>query len=174
MSEDPRNADGDPPTHSALGSPFPVPARGGGEIRPADWPAGSGYSHGVSSEGRFIILSGQIGWNPITERLVEGGIAAQTRQALANIATLLAAGGAEPAHLVRLTWFITSREAYLRERRTIGSVYREVIGRHFPSMSVIVVSTLLEPGAEVEIEATAVVPAASAPANSTGAERRPS
>jgi enamine deaminase RidA (YjgF/YER057c/UK114 family) len=126
------------------------------------------------AEGRSLFLSGQIGWNPITERLVDGGLTAQTRQALANIATLLAAAGAEPAHVVRLTWFITSREAYLRERRAIGAAYRDVMGRHFPAMSIVVVSTLLEPGAEVEIEATAVVPAAPAPTNSTGAERRPS
>jgi enamine deaminase RidA (YjgF/YER057c/UK114 family) len=85
-------------------------------------------------------------------------MAAQTRQALANIAAVLAAAGAEPAHLVRLTWFITGREAYLRERRAIGAAYREVLGRHFPAMSVVVVATLLEPGAEVEIEATAVIP----------------
>jgi enamine deaminase RidA (YjgF/YER057c/UK114 family) len=130
------------------------------EIRPDKWPQGSGYSHGISAEGRTLFISGQIGWNPITERLVEGGIAAQTRQALANIAAVLTAGGAEPAHLVRLTWFITSREAYLRERRAIGVAYREFFGRHFPAMSVVVVSTLLEPGAEVEIEATAVVPRA--------------
>ncbi len=97
----------------------------------------------------MLFVSGQIGWNPITERLVDGGMAAQTRQALVNIVAVLVAGGAEPAHLVRLTWFITGREAYLRERRAIGAAYRDVIGRHFPAMSVVVVATLLEPGAEV-------------------------
>ena len=125
---------------------------------PDGWPRGSGYSHAVVAEGRQLFISGQIGWNPITERLVDGGIAAQARQALANIAAVLAAAGAEPAHLVRLTWFITGRETYLRERRAIGAAYRELLGRHFPAMSVVVVSTLLEPGAEVEIEATAVIP----------------
>jgi enamine deaminase RidA (YjgF/YER057c/UK114 family) len=134
------------------------PASPGSRPIPDGWPRGSGYSHAVVAEGRQIYISGQIGWNPVTERLVEGGMAAQTRQALANIATVLAAAGAEPAHLVRLTWFITGREAYLRERRAIGAAYREVFGRHFPAMSVVVVATLLEPGAEVEIEATAVIP----------------
>jgi enamine deaminase RidA (YjgF/YER057c/UK114 family) len=137
------------PTNPIPDSRFPIPD---------GWPRGSGYSHAVSAEGRTIFVSGQIGWNPVTERLVEGGMAAQTRQALMNIAAVLAAAGAEPAHLVRLTWFITGREAYLRERRAIGAAYREVFGRHFPAMSVVVVATLLEPGAEVEIEATAVIP----------------
>ena len=125
---------------------------------PDGWPRGNGYSHAVSDEGRTLFLSGQIGWNPITERVVDGGIAAQARQAFMNIVALLAAGGAEPAHLVRLTWFVTGREVYLRERRAIGAAYREIIGRHYPAMSVVVVSTLLEPGAEIEIEATAVLP----------------
>jgi enamine deaminase RidA (YjgF/YER057c/UK114 family) len=158
MSESARPANDAASSQTAPGSPFPVPGQSGTEIRPDGWPRGSGYSHAVSAEGRTIFVSGQIGWNPVTERLVDGGMAAQTRQALANIAAVLAAAGAEPAHLVRLTWFITGREAYLRERRAIGAAYREVFGRHFPAMSVVVVATLLEPGAEVEIEATAVIP----------------
>ena len=158
MSESDRPANDAVSSQTAPGSPFPVPGQSGTEIRPNGWPRGAGYSHAVSVEGRQIYISGQIGWNPITERLVDGGMAAQTRQALANIAAVLAAAGAEPAHLVRLTWFITGREAYLRERRAIGAAYREVFGRHFPAMSVVVVATLLEPGAEVEIEATAVIP----------------
>lgn len=128
------------------------------EVRPANWPAGSGYAHGFSAEGRGVFLAGQIGWDPVTQTVVPGGMAAQVRQALANIVTLLQAAGAEATHLVRLTWFITDREAYLRDRKAIGAAYRELIGRHFPPMSVIVVAGLLEPGAVVEIEATAVVP----------------
>jgi enamine deaminase RidA (YjgF/YER057c/UK114 family) len=133
-------------------SPFPIPD---------GWPRGSGYSHAVSAAGRQLFLAGQIGWDPVAQKLVEGGLVAQTRQALANIVAVLSAGGAQPTHLVRLTWFITDRDAYLRERRAIGAAYRDAIGRHFPAMSVVVVSALLEPGAEVEIEATAVVPATS-------------
>ena len=86
-------------------------------------------------------------------------MAAQARQAFQNIVAVLAAAGATPDSLVRLTWFITDRDAYLRDTTGIGAAYREVIGRHFPAMSVLVVSALLEPGAVIEIEATAVVPA---------------
>jgi enamine deaminase RidA (YjgF/YER057c/UK114 family) len=106
----------------------------------------------------MLFVAGQIGWDPATRKVAPGGIVAQTRQALENIVAVLAAGGAQPSHLVRLTWFVTDRGGYLRERKAIGAAYREVVGRHFPPMSVVVVSGLLEEGAEVEIEATAVVP----------------
>ena len=136
---------------------------------PTGWPRGSGYAHAVSADGRLLFISGQIGWDPVRERLVTGGLVDQTRQALQNIAAVLAAAGAEPSHLVRLTWFITDRDAYLRDRKSIGAAYRDVIGRHFPTMSVIVVAGLLEPGAMVEIEATAVIPHGAGTTNSTGA-----
>jgi enamine deaminase RidA (YjgF/YER057c/UK114 family) len=141
-------------------------------IRPNDWPAGSGYAHGMLADGRVLAIAGQIGWDPIAQRVVAGGIVDQTRQALTNVVAVLAAASAAPSRLVRLTWFITDRDAYLREQKAIGVAYRDVIGRHYPAMSVIVVAGLLEPGAVVEIEATAVVPhipASSATSNSTGA-----
>ena len=138
------------------------------DVRPSNWPTGSGYSHGVSVEGRAIFVAGQIGWDPVTQTVVPGGMPAQVRQALANVVTVLEAAGAQPGHLVRLTWFITDREAYAQARKAIGAAYREVIGRHFPPMSVIVVAGLLEPGAVVEIEATAVIPSDTR-VNSTGA-----
>jgi len=149
-------------------SPFPVPAA----PIPDGWERGSGYSHAVVAEGRQLFIAGQIGWDHATQTLVTGGFVAQTRQALANIVAVLAAGGAGPAHIVRLTWFITDRDAYLGASEAIGVAYRDVIGRHFPAMSVIVVSGLLASGAQVEIEATAVIP--SRKNNSTGAKRRPS
>lgn len=136
---------------------------------PDGWPRGSGYSHAVVAEGRQIFIAGQIGWDPVIMKVVSGGVVAQSRQAFANIAAVLAAAGATPAHLVRLTWFVTDRDAYLRERAAIGAAYREVLGRHFPAMSVVVVAGLLEPGAEVEIEATAVLPSESRPSPSPGA-----
>ena len=138
------------------------------DVRPSNWPLGSGYAHGFSAEGRAIFVAGQIGWDPVTLAIAPGGMPAQVRQALANVAAVLEAAGAEAGHLVRLTWFITDREAYLQDRKAIGAAYREVIGRHFPPMSVIVVAGLLEPGALVEIEATAVIPSNTG-VNSTGA-----
>lgn len=135
---------------------------------PDGWRRGSGYSHAILAEGRLLVLAGQIGWDPVTETVVAGGLVEQTQQAFRNIVTLLHAAGAEPSQLVRLTWFITDRDAYVRDRKAIGAVYRDVIGRHFPTMSVIVVAGLLEPGAMVEIEATAVIPHGAGSSNSTG------
>ena len=141
------------------GSPAPgSPTAAGTQLSPEGWPRGAGYSHGVIAEGRTIVVAGQIGWDPVTLKVAAGGMAAQVRQALANIVTVLAAAAAQPAHLVRLTWFITDRNLYLRERDAIGTAYRDIIGRHYPAMSVIVVAGLLEEQALVEIEATAVAP----------------
>ena len=127
-------------------------------LQPDGWPPPRGYTNGVvAAAGRMVVLAGQIGWNPATAAFETDVFASQVRQALANIVTLLHAAGARPEHLVRLTWFITDREAYLAARREIGSAYRAVIGAHYPPMSVIVVSGLIEERALVEIEATAVV-----------------
>lgn len=127
-------------------------------IRPDGWPRGSGYSHAVEARGRLVCTAGQIGWDPRTQRLVAQDLAGQAAQALANIAAVLRAAGAWPEHLVRMTWFITDRRAYLDARKAIGAAYREIFGASYPAMSVVVVSELLEEGALVEIEATAVVP----------------
>jgi enamine deaminase RidA (YjgF/YER057c/UK114 family) len=127
-------------------------------IHPSDWTPPRGYSDGVVASGRYVTLAGQIGWNPARGEIETDDFAAQTAQALRNIATLLAEAGAAPSHLVRLTWFVTSRDDYVAARKAIGVAYREIIGNHFPAMSVVVVAGLLEPGAKVEIEATAVLP----------------
>jgi enamine deaminase RidA (YjgF/YER057c/UK114 family) len=127
-------------------------------VRPRGWPRPSGYSDGVSVSGRLVVLAGQIGWNPLSCQFETDQLTAQIRQALANIVTLLAEAGAEPRHLVRMTWFVTDREAYMAARPEIGAAYREVIGAHYPPMSVVFVSALVEARARVEIEATAVVP----------------
>lgn len=137
--------------------PAPIPLLPAPVIVPG-WPDTSGYANGMSARGRLIVTAGQIGWDPITQALVSDDFALQTRQALRNIITVLEAAGAQPVHLVRLTWFITRREEYLDARNAIGAAYRELIGRYFPAMSVVVVAGLLESGAKVEIEATAVVP----------------
>jgi enamine deaminase RidA (YjgF/YER057c/UK114 family) len=130
-------------------------------IHPDGWLAPSGYSEGivVPTGGRQVMLAGQIGWDPTTGRVETDDFAEQVRLALKNVATLLVAAGAEPRHLVRLTWFITSRDEYLAARKEIGQAYRELIGRHYPAMSVLIVAGLIEERAKLEIEATAVVPA---------------
>ncbi len=126
-------------------------------LQPDGWPRPSGYANGVSAVGRTIFVAGQIGWDA-SQQVVGADIVSQTRQALRNIVAVLDADGARPEHIVRLTWFITDRRAYLAHTTEIGAAYREVIGRHFPAMSVVEVSALMEKGAIVEIEATAVVP----------------
>ena len=128
------------------------------DVRPSEWPQGSGYAHGMMAEGRVLCLAGQIGWDARTQLVVPGGLVPQIRQALANVVTVLEAGGGTPSDIVRLTWFITDRDGYLREQKAIGSAYRDVMGKHFPAMSVIVVAGLLERDALVEIEATAILP----------------
>lgn len=125
-------------------------------LQPAGWRRPRGYSNGIAATGRQIFLSGQIGWDAEC-RIVSDRFSEQVRQALRNIVSVLDAAGARSEHLVRLTWFVTSREEYLAEAREIGAAYREVIGRHYPAMSVVEVSALVESGAKVEIEATAVI-----------------
>lgn len=127
-------------------------------LQPAGWAAPSGYSNGVAVQGRQIFIAGQVGWNPQTCQVESDDLVEQVRQALLNIVSVLKEAGAEPSHLVRLTWFITDKAAYLARRKEIGRAYCEVIGRHYPPMSLLVVSALVEDRALVEIEATAVVP----------------
>jgi enamine deaminase RidA (YjgF/YER057c/UK114 family) len=105
-----------------------------------------------------VVTAGQVGWDPATEQFQSDDFAEQTAQALENVVSILAAGRARPEHLVRLTWYVLDRDEYIRARAEIGEAYRRIIGSHYPAMSVVVVSGLLEPRARVEIEATAVVP----------------
>ena len=126
-------------------------------LQPDGWAAPRGFSNGVVATGRQLYVAGQIGWDA-QQRLIPGGLVPQVRQALENIVTVLATGGARPEHLVRLTWYLTDRAAYLAAAKEIGAVYREVIGRHYPAMTAVEVSALMEAEAVVEIEATAVIP----------------
>jgi len=126
-------------------------------LQPPGWPAPKGYSNGVMARGRQVFLAGQIGWTD-SQQLVSSRLAVQVRQTLQNIVTLLAQAGGRPEHLVRLTWFVTSLDEYRAELKEIGAAYRDVIGRHYPAMSVIGVPGLVEQDAKVEIEATAVIP----------------
>jgi enamine deaminase RidA (YjgF/YER057c/UK114 family) len=126
-------------------------------LQPADWPRPKGYANGIAARGQMIFIAGQIGWEA-DGSFPSDTLAGQVRIALRNIVKVLAAGGAEPRHLVRLTWFVLSRDAYHRELRDIGAAYVEVLGKNFPTMSVVQVSGLVEGKALVEIEATAVIP----------------
>jgi enamine deaminase RidA (YjgF/YER057c/UK114 family) len=126
-------------------------------LQPDDWPRPRGYANGVSARGRQVYVAGQIGWNERGE-LAGADLVTQAKQALRNIVTVLATDGARPDHLVRLTWYVVNRQAYLDSASALGEAYRDVIGSHYPAMSAVEVSALMEPGALVEIEATAVVP----------------
>ncbi len=125
-------------------------------LEPPGWARPRGYSNGIAATGRQVFVSGQIGWDE-QQKIVSDDFTAQVRQALANIVAVLGCAGAKPEHLVRLTWYVTSRDEYNAAAPAIGAIYRELIGRHYPAMSVVVVAALLEPRAKVEIEATAVV-----------------
>jgi enamine deaminase RidA (YjgF/YER057c/UK114 family) len=126
-------------------------------LQPAEWPRPRGYANGVAARGRMIFISGQIGWDA-QGQFGSDNLTEQVRQALRNIVRVLKEAQGEPRHLVRLTWYVLSRDAYLREAREIGAAYREVLGKHFPAMSVVEVRGLVEQRALVEIEATAVIP----------------
>src|SRR5262245_51736032 len=109
------------------------------------------------ARGTQVFVAGQIGWDS-NGKFVSSDFVEQTKQALQNIVTVLAAAGAQPEHIVRLTWYVTSADRYRTEAAAIGRVYREVMGKHFPTMSAVQVAALVEPDALVEIEATAVIP----------------
>lgn len=125
-------------------------------LLPEGWPRPKGYANGMMARGTFVMTGGVVGWDS-QERFPEG-IVAQTRQTLENIVAILRSGGAEPHHLMRLTWYVTDMEAYLANLKPLGAVYREVIGPVYPAMALVQVVRLVEPAALVEIEATAVVP----------------
>ncbi len=127
-------------------------------LLPEGWAKPSGYANGIAASGRLVFVAGQIGWNPATCEIETDDFAAQTETALRNVAAVLRAAGAGPEHVARMTWYITDKPAYLAARREIGRAWREVFGKHYPAMAVVVVSALIEDRAKVEIEATAVVP----------------
>ena len=126
-------------------------------INPPDWKRPSGYSNGVIAEGKLFFMAGQIGWDA-QQNLVSEDFGEQAGQALRNIAAVLEAGGAKTEHVVRLTWYVTDKQLYNAATKAIGAAYREVFGNHYPAMTLVEVADLLENGALVEIEATAVVP----------------
>ena len=125
-------------------------------LQPSGWPMPKGYANGMAADGRIVVTGGVIGWNTLGD--LPADFVAQVRQALSNIAAILAEGGARPEHLVRLTWYVVDIEEYLANLKTLGQVYRDIFGAHYPAMALVQVVRLVEKAAKVEIEATAVVP----------------
>lgn len=128
------------------------------KLNPAEWAAPKGYANGIAAQGRMIFVAGQIGWNA-EARFESDDLVDQTRQALRNIVRVLAEAGARPEHIVRLTWYVVDKKDYLARNSDLGKAYREIIGKHYPAMTLVQVAALLEDRAKVEIEATAVIPA---------------
>lgn len=126
-------------------------------LQPVGWAEPKGYANGICARGAMIFVGGQIGWNAQQE-FESDDFLAQTRQALLNVCEVLNAGGALPEHMVRMTWYVIDRDEYLASLKSLGSIYREVMGRNFPAMTCVQVTGLMEARARVEIEVTAVVP----------------
>ena len=126
-------------------------------LHPKSWKRARGYANGVAAAGRMVFVGGMIGWNAQQEFETDDFIE-QVAQALRNVVAVLAEADATPEHLVRLTWFVTSRDEYVARLKELGAVYREVIGKNYPAMSLVQVVALVERRAKVEIEATAIVP----------------
>lgn len=126
-------------------------------LHPRHWKPAKGYANGMAAEGRLILTGGLIGWNA-DQRFETDDFAAQAAQALRNVVEVLACAGAEPRHLVRLTWYVTDKAEYLSSLKDLGRAYQEIIGRHYPAMALLQVTALVEDRAKVEIEATAVLP----------------
>ena len=126
-------------------------------INPDGWPRPKGYSNGMVASGRFLAIAGMIGWDE-NEKLVGDDFTAQFRKALENVAAVLAAAGGGPEHLISLTIYVTDKTEYSADLKAVGNIYREVLGKNFPTMALLQVADLLEPGAKVEIQGLAVLP----------------
>ena len=126
-------------------------------LHPRHWKRAKGYANGIAAEGRIVFVAGQIGWNA-DQKFESQDFVAQTRQALQNIVAVVREAGGAPEHITRLTWFITDKKEYLSRLVEVGDAYRSVMGTHFPAMTMVQVVALVEDGAKVEIEASAVVP----------------
>ena len=126
-------------------------------LQPPGWARPRGYSNGISARGQLIFVAGQIGWDDQC-RFQTDDLSGQAKQALQNVVAVLAQAGARPEHIVRMTWYMTDKREYLQASRAIGEAYRSIIGSHYPVMTAVQVSALIEDRAKVEIEATAVIP----------------
>jgi len=123
-------------------------------IQPEGWLPAKGYANGVLTRDGTLHIGGQIGWDE-SKRFAANDFVGQMRQALKNIAAIVSAAGGQVTDVTRMTWFVTDKKEYLSCQAEVGAAYREVFGKHYPAMSMVVVAGLVEDEALVEIEATA-------------------
>lgn len=128
-------------------------------LQPPGWAAPRGYANGIAARGTLVVIGGQIGWNA-QQQFETDDFTAQARQALRNVVEVLAQAGGRAEHIVRMTWYVTDKREYLAQQREIGQAFKELIGSYNAAMTAIEVSALIEDRAKVEIEVTAVIPAA--------------
>lgn len=126
-------------------------------LQPPSWAKPRGYSNGIAASGQLIFISGQIGWDAQCQ-FQTNDFVGQAKQALENIVLILAEAGGKPEHITRLTWYVVDKQEYMDNGKALGEAYREVLGKHFPAMTAVQVTALMEDAARVEIEATAVIP----------------
>jgi enamine deaminase RidA (YjgF/YER057c/UK114 family) len=126
-------------------------------LQPPHWPRPKGYSNGIAATGRTVFVSGMIGWDAKGE-MVSSEFVVQVTQILRNIVEVLAEANAKPEHIVRMNWYVLDKKEYVSAYKQLGATYREIMGSHFPAMTAVQVSSLIEDAARVEIEVTAVVP----------------
>lgn len=126
-------------------------------LLPPGWSRPKGYANGVAARGSLVFTAGVVGWDE-QQRFAAPDLVGQFRQVLLNTVAVLAEAGARPEHMVRMTWYVTSRDDYVRDIAAIGAIYRELMGKVYPAMAVVEVSALVDPQARVEIETIAVIP----------------
>ena len=126
-------------------------------LQPPGWARPRGFSNGIAAQGKLVFIAGQIGWTGRGE-WTERSFAGQFRQALSNVIAVLKEAQGKPEHIVRLTWYVLDKQEYLSSLKEVGAAYRDLMGKHYPTMAVVQVSGLVENEARLEIEATAVIP----------------
>ena len=126
-------------------------------LQPAGWKKPIGYASGIVASGRLVFVAGQIGWNAEC-RFETDDFVEQTRQALANVVAVVAEAGGSPEHIVSMTWYLTRKGDYLENLKAVGQAWREILGRHYPTIAAVEVAGLMEDRAKIEIQAIAVVP----------------
>ena len=127
------------------------------KINPKGWKPARGYANAILSEGLTLNIAGQIGWNE-NQEFISKDFLGQMEQTLKNISVIVNEAGGKITDLTRLTWYVTDKAEYVSNQKKVGEVYRKILGSHFPAMTMVVVSALVEDEALIEIEATAIIP----------------